>query len=288
MEETYRLSSPASRKTSTTTTSTSTRLPSPEGSKSGKSKKSLKRFPRVLKAILFETSLAKKLRKRRNAQKGENNNDYLGAGNVNSTIKTESNINPQTAFENGGVESNDVTLSATHPSLNNSLSTPISLTTTSSSSALTNSTFSSTNSSTTTNSSDKTLTPLAAAAADAVTADPPKIILLQQQQQYKVDPTAGKGRYSSNVGLCLVVVSLMVLMFWGKICAIMFTSTWLFFVPHCIPGTGTLSGRIGAYYRRIDPDELKKDHVVATTSEGFVERNRNRARRWVVGLKGRS
>ncbi|CAN1239321.1 hypothetical protein LINGRAPRIM_LOCUS2328 [Linum grandiflorum] len=284
MEDKIGRSNPASMRTSTTTTATSTRLPSPEGSKGGKSKKSLKRFPRVLKAILFETSLAKKIRKRRNAQKG-------GTGNVNPPTLGNDSLNPSsTPFENGDVEPNEhVSLSSTtFPSQ----PTP-SLTTMSTSS---NSTFSSTNSSSTNSSStDKTTTlPLADAAAGAAATTAPKIILLQQQQSEPhnvVDPTTVVGKGRSNVGLCLVVVSLVVLVFWGKICAIMFTSTWLFFVPHCIPGTATLSGRIGAYYRRIEPEEYlnNKDHQAAVaTAEGFVERSRNRARRWVFGLKGRS
>ncbi|CAI0439108.1 unnamed protein product [Linum tenue] len=223
---------------------------------------------------------AKKIRKRKNAQKGGGGNIYVTTpGNADPTNPLSEQDPP---LQNGVVElPPGLLLNSSTPSLTAAVSSVSS----SSSAALSNSTFatsSSNNSSTNSRSStaNTTLQPLDG-----------EIILLQDHQPSDGkggSPTAaaaaaGKGRYSSNVGLCLVLVSLVVLVFWGKICAIIFTSTWLFFVPHCIPGTVS---RIGALYcRKIEPEEYRKSKVVVV--EGFVERNRNRCRRWVGGLKGR-
>ncbi|CAL1385434.1 unnamed protein product [Linum trigynum] len=269
--------------TTATTTATSTTMPSPDCGRGGKPKKGLKRFPRVLKAILFETSLAKKIRKRKNAQKGGGGNIYITTPGAVDPTNPLSEQDPP--LQNGVVElPRGLLLNSSTPSL----TTAVSSVSSSSSAALSNSTFatsssSSNNSSTNSRSStaNTALQPLDVAAAG-------EIILLQDHQpndgKAGSPAAAGKGRYSSNVGLCLVLVSLVVLVFWGKICAIIFTSTWLFFVPHCIPGTVS---RIGALYcRKIEPEEnYRKNKVVVM--EGFVERNRNRCRRWVGGLKGR-
>lgn len=38
----------------------------------------------------------------------------------------------------------------------------------------------------------------------------------------------GRGCYDSYVGFCLILISLLILIVWGKLCAIFCTSTWLF------------------------------------------------------------
>ncbi|KAM6553633.1 hypothetical protein CsatB_014395 [Cannabis sativa] len=45
------------------------------------------------------------------------------------------------------------------------------------------------------------------------------------------DDEYGKGYKSSDCGLVLMLLILFVLVFWGRICAILFTSTWLFLIP---------------------------------------------------------
>ncbi|CAL1352758.1 unnamed protein product [Linum trigynum] len=220
-----------------TTTATSTTMPSPDGSRGGggKPKKGLKRFPRVLKAILFETSLAKKIRKRKNAQKGlkGGGNVYATtAGNVDPT-KPGSGREPPIPNKNGAVELNSSTA-------------PLAAVGSMSSTTVAGSNNSSTNSSSSVGSN----LPLDAAAPGEI---------IQNDGKISSPTAAGKGRrYSSNVGLCSVLVSLVVLVLWGKICAIIFTSTWLFFVPRCIPGTAGSLSKIGAYCRKIEPEEYKK------------------------------
>ncbi|CAK7327523.1 unnamed protein product [Dovyalis caffra] len=65
----------------------------------------------------------------------------------------------------------------------------------------------------------------------------------------------GEGSYSSTVGLCLLLISLVALVFWGKACAIL----------------KNLSQKI-ADYEGIDLEEYKKKIIM----EGLLERNRNR------------
>lgn len=81
---------------------------------------------------------------------------------------------------------------------------------------------------------------------------------------------SGKGCHSSNTGLCLLLVSLLALIFWGKACAIVCTSMWLFVVPRW--NSGEISLENGGCYRIIDSDEYKKKIIM----EGLLERSRNR------------
>ncbi|XP_057992379.1 uncharacterized protein LOC110653132 isoform X2 [Hevea brasiliensis] len=53
-----------------------------------------------------------------------------------------------------------------------------------------------------------------------------------QKKQDMEQENNGKGNYSSNTGLFLLLVTLSVLVCWGKVYAILWTSTWLFFVPN--------------------------------------------------------
>lgn len=81
--------------------------------------------------------------------------------------------------------------------------------------------------------------------------------------------------YATNTGMCLVVLSLLVLMTWGKICAIACTSTWLFFVPFWANDTADQAPM--AKPLEMDSAEHKKRVVM----EGFLARDR------VGGLHGR-
>lgn len=48
------------------------------------------------------------------------------------------------------------------------------------------------------------------------------VVEAQHHQHY------GRGCYDPNVGLCFILISLLILILWGKLCAIFCTSTWLF------------------------------------------------------------
>ncbi|XAR56602.1 hypothetical protein NMG60_11037150 [Bertholletia excelsa] len=76
---------------------------------------------------------------------------------------------------------------------------------------------------------------------------------------------------SSNVGLCLLLVCLLILAFCGRICAIFFTSTLLYLVPRRIVEKVD-SPEYGVNSPEIDLEEQKKRVVL----EGLLQRGRGR------------
>ncbi|XP_009773930.1 uncharacterized protein LOC107789926 [Nicotiana tabacum] len=64
-------------------------------------------------------------------------------------------------------------------------------------------------------------------------------------------------RYNKNVGTYSLLICLLVMIFCGKVFAIVCTSTWLYFAPRC--------------FKRIDSEEYKRNVIV----EGFFERSHN-------------
>ncbi|KAK6241609.1 hypothetical protein SCA6_006998 [Theobroma cacao] len=77
---------------------------------------------------------------------------------------------------------------------------------------------------------------------------------------------------SSNSAIFLLLASLAVTIFWGKICAIFFTSMWLYFLPHQQPADviGNLENM-----KRI-PEAKSRDYKKSVIMEGLLERNHNR------------
>lgn len=73
--------------------------------------------------------------------------------------------------------------------------------------------------------------------------------------------------YASNTGMCLVVLSLLVLMTWGKIFAIFCTSTWLFLMPFWAKKDDQTPA---AKPSEMDSAEYKKRVIM----EGFLARDR--------------
>lgn len=67
--------------------------------------------------------------------------------------------------------------------------------------------------------------------------------------------------YESNCGLFLMLISLLVLIFWGRVCAIFCTSTWLFLMP-----------RWTIKNNRID--ELSPERKRKIVMEGLLSRQR--------------
>lgn len=92
------------------------------------------------------------------------------------------------------------------------------------------------------------------------------------QQKHVPIPTkkVSRGVFSSNTGLSLLLLSLLVLIFWGKVCAILCTSTWLFFMPGQSKGGDLAVNMVGML--DVDSDEYKKRIIL----EGLLERNRSR------------
>ncbi|KAJ4843007.1 hypothetical protein Tsubulata_005385 [Turnera subulata] len=189
-------------------------------------------FSRVVKAVLFETSLAKKIKKKKQKQKL-----HQSSGNQSSP-KAGKNSSP-TKRHPGNQESGDSRIMS-----DSSLWSPSSVSCSSSSRSST----------TTTNSFQLNQTEF-------------RHIHDNGQDQ------PGKGYYSSNIGLCLLLISLLVLVFWGKLCSILCTSVWLFLVPRLhIKKHSSLQYAAGC--GEIDSEEYKKRIIMG----GLLERNRGGGR----------
>lgn len=70
-------------------------------------------------------------------------------------------------------------------------------------------------------------------------------------------------KLDSAIGLSIVVATLIIMLVWGKVCAILSTTAWLYFVP-CL-----VEQNPNRHDQDYDLDEHKKKVVL----EGFLERN---------------
>ncbi|KAJ6843604.1 uncharacterized protein M6B38_295890 [Iris pallida] len=79
-------------------------------------------------------------------------------------------------------------------------------------------------------------------------------------------PPSGRGSYGYATGLCFVLMSLVVMMFCGRVCAILWTATWLCLLPQRRPP----GFDDAAALRRRRAEEEKRRVVM----EGFLHRSR--------------
>ena len=92
------------------------------------------------------------------------------------------------------------------------------------------------------------------------------------------EPARMGRRFEPLVGMSVVMVTLVIMLLWGRLCAILCTSAWLYFVPRLssavvdptIDGLGAGSGSRGL---DLGSEECKKKVVF----EGFLERNNHRS-----------
>ncbi|XVF01879.1 hypothetical protein REPUB_Repub04eG0126600 [Reevesia pubescens] len=77
---------------------------------------------------------------------------------------------------------------------------------------------------------------------------------------------------SSNSALFLLAISLAVTIFWGKICAILLTSIWLYFSPH--QQHTVVIGSLENIKR--SPERKSKDYKKKVIMEGLLERSYNK------------
>ncbi|XP_075659930.1 uncharacterized protein LOC142629780 [Castanea sativa] len=82
------------------------------------------------------------------------------------------------------------------------------------------------------------------------------IIAQKKKKKKQLDPVL--------VGLSIIMVTLLVMLLWGRFCAILCTSSWCYFVP-CFK-TRNLSSQY--QYNRYDSEEYRKKVIL----EGFLER----------------
>lgn len=238
---------------------------------------SRRRFSRALKAVLFDTSLTKKIRERKSRK-----NSFRSGSSL--SLKSEKIANQMNDKSSSVEESSDADEMNT---INSSRSSLLFSSSTNASSSLSSSCSSSRNANSrslserrgssgvdsmdrrgsfrTTNSEEKIASfraPNPVERKESFRGTKSMELQKQNSAAEKIDQY-----YSSTIGLCLLLISLLVLVFWGKICAIFCTSIWLFFGPRRIKPV-ILAGSVN-----MDSEEYKKRVIM----EGLLERNRSRA-----------
>ncbi|KDP38964.1 hypothetical protein JCGZ_00721 [Jatropha curcas] len=191
-------------------------------------KKNRKKFLQLLKAVFFETSLARKLRKKASMKKLKQSKKSNPSGKVEKDL----NLNPlkgksfykRFSRKDGIIISNSPSENASFPC--------------SSSSVLPRNS---------TNSKQLVI--------DKVVINDP---IESKKMMLDIVKENGKGYYGTNTGLFLLLVTLLVLVFWGKLYAILCTSTWLFFVPNWNSGKKLLNNRDKS--ESMDLEENKKSY----------------------------
>ncbi|KAF5197756.1 hypothetical protein FRX31_012657 [Thalictrum thalictroides] len=98
-----------------------------------------------------------------------------------------------------------------------------------------------------------------------------QILVVEESKQRK--PNNNIRSLSSKNGLCLLLISLIVLIFWGRICAIISTSTLVYFGPLC---------------RNNYENEDKEDEIVIKPAEQEMESREYKKRVIMEGLLERS
>lgn len=83
-------------------------------------------------------------------------------------------------------------------------------------------------------------------------------------------PTSEAGTYWPKIGFLYILISLCALIFWGKACAIVCTSTWLFFIRRrSVSVSINLSSRNNDGNSKFCSERYKKKEIV----EDLIERN---------------
>ncbi|XP_065859910.1 uncharacterized protein [Euphorbia lathyris] len=185
-------------------------------------KKSRRKFVRLIKAVLFETSLANKIKKRAKKKKQIANGDSASINDKDTYPITATTLNKKFGKKNQGR-----IISGT-PSIETS-----SISSSSCASSI--------------------------ASSSMRFPDTDITNLLEQQKQKNEEK--GKGYYGINTGLCLILVALLVLVVWGKLFAILCTSAWLFFLPNWSKGKMLLKGRLKAE-ESMDREEYNKKIIM--------------------------
>ncbi|KAM7495502.1 hypothetical protein LguiB_030111 [Lonicera macranthoides] len=194
----------------------------------GRKEKPRRRLSRVLKAILFDASLSKRIGDRKPPL------NRSGSQNNLSSIQTNSNISNRELLS----ESDDMS------KINSSGSS---------------SRYSSTNN----------LTSMCPNCSCSIPNSPERMGSSGTKSQEKKS-VMKFGRYlCSNRGLCLLLSCFMVLIIWGKVCAICCTLTWLLFAPRRLNVVDSLVKVFDS--PDIDSDKYKKRVIM----EGLLDRSNN-------------
>ncbi|XVF78032.1 hypothetical protein PTKIN_Ptkin14bG0095700 [Pterospermum kingtungense] len=216
-----------------------------------KTKLSRRSFTRYVKAILFETSLVKKLRNKKLGQKLYRTctNDKYSK----PKSKSRDNIPVMNGYTCGEDNNHSTRISTIFPHC------------------------SCTTSSTTNSSSSTTTAATTSRCSSSSISWDSRPETLEYYVPRKVGNGNQKGCNGSDYTICLLLVSLLVLVIWGKVCAIFCTTTWLFFawrgsstVKH-VPSEKTA---VDDHHFQTDTELCKKKVIM----EGLLERDRSRNR----------
>ncbi|CAK7337987.1 unnamed protein product [Dovyalis caffra] len=77
-------------------------------------------------------------------------------------------------------------------------------------------------------------------------------------------------KFDPLVGMSIIVVTLMIMLLWGKLCAILCTSAWFYFVPRLRSEDDTVKNDLRTRELNYDSEGYKKKVIL----EGFLGRNR--------------
>ncbi|XP_009775295.1 uncharacterized protein LOC107779443 [Nicotiana tabacum] len=93
-----------------------------------------------------------------------------------------------------------------------------------------------------------------------------------EKSSQRHDQQINNNYFDSIIGMSILMVTLLIMLFWGKVCAIICTSAWFYFLPRFRPkNEAIVAGKNGGVAGAVDvnSDEYKKKVVL----EGFLERN---------------
>lgn len=85
-----------------------------------------------------------------------------------------------------------------------------------------------------------------------------------------------QGKFDPIVGMSIIIVTLAIMLIWGKLCAILCTFAWLFLVPRLRNVDGSMGKELNSGSLDLESEEYKKKVVL----EGLLQRDRRR----VVGI----
>lgn len=91
-------------------------------------------------------------------------------------------------------------------------------------------------------------------------------------ERWRSEPAFAR-RFEPVVGMSVVMVTLLIMVMWGRLCAILCTSAWLYFVPRLSSAVDSDGGALG---RARDLDLGSKECKKKVVFEGFLERDNHR------------
>ncbi|KAG2707875.1 hypothetical protein I3760_05G166300 [Carya illinoinensis] len=77
------------------------------------------------------------------------------------------------------------------------------------------------------------------------------------------------------VGLSIIMITLMIMLVWGRLCAVLCTSAWFYFVPR-LSNASKSHETVGKDPNSHDQDYDSEEHKKRVVMEGFLERNNHR------------